>query len=213
MNRFLFLTLLIIGFSAGCGPQEAPKGTSDKGVAPLRPWKLICLGGSSTIGEDIPPGQAYPAQLEERLQQQIDQAIKVVNAGIRGETIEGAGLRLSWILQQRLDAFLLALGEEVVDQQLPEKQARQLWENIFKTLRRAYPEIPIFILPLQSPNELSPWWRDAKEAYELIILRPNWPLIVGNARPTMEVWSAEDQAAVAAWLADELHHWPIQYDQ
>ncbi|MEL7424806.1 MAG: GDSL-type esterase/lipase family protein [Bacteroidota bacterium] len=213
MNRILLLSILIIGISASCGQQEPQSVATAEGAPPLRPWKLICLGGSSTIGEDIFPTQAYPARLAGALQNAVGQPVKVVNAGIFGETIEGAGLRLSWILQQRLDAFLLALGEEEIDQALSPEEARQMWEGIFQTLRSAYPQIPVFVLPLEPVDQLPAWWAELQASYEVMILQPDWQTMIGNREPAAGPWTEEHQAAVAEWLTEQLKDWPVQYYQ
>ena len=212
MNRFTFLILLIGVYTTACGP-SAPEETADaETVSPQRPWKLVCLGGSSTIGENMAPEQAYPAMLADALAQ-AGQRVKVVNAGIKGETIAGAEARLSWILQQRLDAFLFALGEEKADELLSEEQQKQLWQSLCTNLRNAYPEIPVFVLRLGKHEQAPSWWDELQESYQLTLLQPNWQDVFDRTLDDQETWSAEDHAALAQWLANQLHDWPTQHYQ
>ncbi|MEL6972733.1 MAG: hypothetical protein AAFO02_21385, partial [Bacteroidota bacterium] len=89
----------------------------------------------------------------------------------------------------------------------------QMWESIFQTLRGAYPQIPVFVLHLQSADQLPAWWSALQASYEVTILQPDWRTIIGNRQPTTEPWTEEQQATVAEWLAEQLEEWPVQYYQ
>ena len=67
----------------------------------------VTLGFTAGIG--VSTESAYPAQLARLLEADGYQA-KVVNAGIKGETVQGSFERVAWLLQQRFDIFVLATG-------------------------------------------------------------------------------------------------------
>src|SRR3954464_4773001 len=72
---------------------------------------MVFFGDSLTAGYglDDPAAQAYPA----RIQEKIDAAgmrWHVVNAGLSGETSAAGLRRVDWILRQKIDLFVLALG-------------------------------------------------------------------------------------------------------
>lgn len=121
------------------------QGGTDKetATAPLRQpqerWKLICLGDDVVIGRGLDPGQAFPAQLEQLLQATSTAKITVVNAGIKGETSVGANERIEWILQQRFDAILLALGanEEI------NAEVYRAREEMIQKINRAQPTVAV----------------------------------------------------------------------
>ncbi|MEM1216411.1 MAG: GDSL-type esterase/lipase family protein, partial [Bacteroidota bacterium] len=79
------------------------------------------------------PQSVYPALLEKQLQAVSDHEIIVVNAGITGETSKGANERVEWILQQRFDAILLALGTNDVGQRQVLQARCELVEKIRRT--------------------------------------------------------------------------------
>lgn len=173
MKRIFRIFILSLFVLSGCreaspGEQRVNQATP---AATERPWKLICLGGSTTVGVGVDPQHAFPAILEDILNAEAS-AVKVVNAGIRGETLAGAEARIAWILQQRLDAFLIALGEEAADTQLSAEQEALLWQRLLTSLRNAYPDIPVYILPLfatSGPKDAE-MWSQLRETFKLQVL-------------------------------------------
>jgi acyl-CoA thioesterase I len=70
---------------------------------------IVAFGDSLTQGHILPEKEAYPAQLEAKLKSE-GHAIKVMNAGINGETSSGALSRVKWILSLRPDIVILETG-------------------------------------------------------------------------------------------------------
>jgi acyl-CoA thioesterase-1 len=58
---------------------------------------------------NIEQGQAYPA-LVERMLRDEGVAVRVQNAGVSGDTAAGGGRRLAWVLRQKPDVVVVALG-------------------------------------------------------------------------------------------------------
>jgi acyl-CoA thioesterase-1 len=71
---------------------------------------LVFFGDSLTAGYGLDdPDEAYPSLI----QQKIDEARlpwHVVNAGLSGDTTAGGLRRLDWVLKQKTDLIVLALG-------------------------------------------------------------------------------------------------------
>lgn len=195
----------------GCQHSNEPSQEASANSTTLRHWKLVCLGGSTTIGTGLSPEQAYPAQLAGLLQTS-GQAVKVVNAGIQGETVTGAASRVAWILQQRIDAMLLALGEEPTEAQLSMEQKKANWQQLLSTIRAAYPELPVYILSMErtDTDQATPLWDKLKATYQVRVLEPNWAQIAPGASEALD---EEAQRSLAKWLAQQLHELPEQYYQ
>lgn len=71
--------------------------------------KLVIIGDSITEGYGVSQDQAYPTLLQKK----IDDAKKswrVVNSGISGSTAASAASRVRWVLKQKPDLILIALG-------------------------------------------------------------------------------------------------------
>lgn len=121
----LALTLVIPGL-AGCDAgtsemaEEAPvqpaaapapastgaaPATDRTGEGPL----VIFLGDSLTAGFGLAGDQAYPALLEKSLNAE-GTPVRVLNAGVSGDTTAGGLARLDWLLKQKPDVLVVGLG-------------------------------------------------------------------------------------------------------
>lgn len=69
----------------------------------------MAYGDSLTAGYGLSQNEAFPARLEEKLKAR-GHDVKVINAGVSGETSAGALTRLEWTLQQNPDYVILASG-------------------------------------------------------------------------------------------------------
>ncbi len=70
---------------------------------------VIFLGDSLTAGLGLDEAQAYPALLGERLQR-AGEPVRVLNAGVSGDTTAGGLRRLAWLLGQHPAALVVSLG-------------------------------------------------------------------------------------------------------
>ncbi len=70
---------------------------------------VIFLGDSLTAGYGLSAEQAYPALIEAYLNE-TGQQVRVVNAGISGDTTAGGLARLDWLLRQQPDILVVCLG-------------------------------------------------------------------------------------------------------
>jgi len=70
---------------------------------------IVAMGDSLTAGLGVNENEAYPAQLERKLQA-AGFHWRVVNAGISGETSSGALSRINWMLKLKPDIVVLETG-------------------------------------------------------------------------------------------------------
>lgn len=70
---------------------------------------IVAMGDSLTAGLGVNENDAYPAQLERKLQA-AGLHWRVVNAGIGGETSSGALSRINWVLKLKPDIVVLETG-------------------------------------------------------------------------------------------------------
>jgi acyl-CoA thioesterase-1 len=97
--RGRLLGLLALAVSTGC-PLFAGRAEG-----PL----VAFLGDSLTSGWKLPPEQAYPARVQRALRER-GRPIRVLNAGVSGDTVAQGGERLEGVLRQRPDVLVVALG-------------------------------------------------------------------------------------------------------
>jgi len=105
------LLLLLVFFLTGCERQDSPADTNPQLPQPAKIYDgtIIALGDSLTAGMGVAEEEAYPALLEEKLQQN-GYNWQVINAGISGETSSGALARINWIIAQQPDIVILETG-------------------------------------------------------------------------------------------------------
>ena len=126
--QMAFLALLAAGTLglAGCDNQSASQSTSapqttetapatapaftppPQPEAPQRPL-ILFLGDSLTAGLGLESHQAYPALIQQRLDD-AGYDYEVANGGISGDTTSGGRSRMNWMLRQPVDIFVVALG-------------------------------------------------------------------------------------------------------
>lgn len=71
--------------------------------------EILAFGDSLTAGYGLPASEAFPAQLEAQLKKEgVD--VKIVNAGVSGDTTTDGLARLDWALADKPDIVILALG-------------------------------------------------------------------------------------------------------
>jgi len=102
------IALTICTILGGCEREKEPAALlSSKAAAPQ--GTIVAVGDSLTAGYGVPESEAYPAQLEKKLQQ-AGYRWRVVNAGISGETSSGTLARIDWILKLKPDIVILETG-------------------------------------------------------------------------------------------------------
>ena len=77
--------------------------------APASAATVVALGASNTFGKGVARSQAYPAQLEAILRAK-GANVRVVNAGINGDTTEGMLRRLDQVVPKGTSAVILQPG-------------------------------------------------------------------------------------------------------
>jgi acyl-CoA thioesterase-1 len=77
--------------------------------AAARTLRLVALGDSLTAGLGLSPGKAFPDRLEAALRAK-GWDVKVINAGVSGDTAADGLARYDWSVPQDADALIVELG-------------------------------------------------------------------------------------------------------
>ena len=83
-------------------------GRSTAAVREDRP-KIVAFGDSLTAGLGVAQEEAYPAQLQRRLEA-VGYRYRVINAGVSGDTTAGGVRRVEWVLNSKPAIVILELG-------------------------------------------------------------------------------------------------------
>lgn len=129
-------------------------------TAAAAPKTVLFYGDSITAGYGLDPDQAYPAVIQKK----IDAAgldWRVVNAGLSGETTAGGLRRLDWILRQRVDVFVLALGGNDGLRGVAPDVTRRNLQTIVDRVRARYPDAIVVIAGMQMPTSMGPEYTTA----------------------------------------------------
>lgn len=111
MTHALLLPALAVALGSllgGCDRKTTPAPASSRAQAAAA-GTIVAMGDSLTTGYGLNEAEAYPAQLEKKLQA-AGYNWKVVNAGISGETSSGALSRVEWVLRLTPDIVILETG-------------------------------------------------------------------------------------------------------
>jgi acyl-CoA thioesterase-1 len=133
-------------------PPSAPAAAPATMPSSRTPIVLI-LGTSLTAGFGLPdPALAYPALL----QQKADSAglrVRIVNAGVSGETSAGALRRLDWVLQEPVSVFVLETGANDGLRGQDPDSLRSNIEGILDRVRRQQPPPGVLLVGMEAlPN-------------------------------------------------------------
>lgn len=115
MRTTLFLLSLFL--VAACSPEDpavpvraaVPPPPPSAAVPAANEPLVVFLGDSLTAGYGLGGEQAYPALVEKRLEAE-GVPIRVLNAGVSGDTTAGGLARLDWLLSQKPDVVVVGLG-------------------------------------------------------------------------------------------------------
>jgi acyl-CoA thioesterase-1 len=153
---------------AADAPQPAAATADTAATARDTTGVILFLGTSLTAGYGVGAEHAYPAII----QQKLDSAaypMRVVNAGISGETSAGGLRRIDWSLQQPVRILVLELGANDGLRGLSIADMRANLEGIIEKTRARYPAAAIIIAGMEAPPNLgSVYTRDFRNTFRAL---------------------------------------------
>ncbi len=118
--------------------------------ASARALRLVVLGDSLTAGLGLPPGEAFPDQLQAALRAK-GWDVDVVNAGVSGDTAEDGLARYDWAVPADADALIVELGANDMLRGLPPDETRAALTAILDKAKAAH--LPTLIAGMRAaPN-------------------------------------------------------------
>jgi acyl-CoA thioesterase I len=141
------------------------------------PKVILFFGDSLTAGYGLSTEEAFPALLEKELNK-TDKKVKVVNAGLSGETSAGGLSRIDWILRQPVDIFVLELGANDGLRGLPIEQTRLNLQSIINKVKAKNPNCKIVLAGMMVPPNMGKQYTDDfKNIYPDLARKNNATLI------------------------------------
>jgi len=134
-------------------PAAPPPVTTAPSPLPAAAPAVVFLGDSLTAGLGLPADQAYPALLARELPADGFR-VRVVNAGVSGDTTAGGLRRLRWLLAQHPAVVVVGLGgNDALRGQPPAEIERNLREIVTQA-RQAGAQV--LVLGMQIPPNYGP---------------------------------------------------------
>ena len=120
-------------------------------AAEPRPAVIVAFGDSLAAGLGLPQDQAFPAQLEAALKAR-GHDVRVINAGVSGDTASAALKRLDWALPEDASAVIVELGGNDALQGIPPEGTKQALEAILRKLQAR--GLPVLLAGMEAPRNM-----------------------------------------------------------
>ena len=136
---------------------------------------VIFLGDSLTAGLGLDEEQAYPARVAAKLAAQ-GKTVKVINAGVSGDTTAGGLARIDWLLRQHPDILVVGLGGNDGLRGLPLADTEKNLRDIIRRGQAA--GVRVLLLGMQIPPNYGPDYVNGfKSMYPRLAKELNVPLV------------------------------------
>ena len=118
-----------------------------------KPVTLLVLGDSLSSGLGLSPQEAFPAKLEQALKLRYPD-IRIINAGVSGDTAADGLARLEWALTDDVGGLIVELGANDALRGLDVGQMERALNGIMAAA--AAKKLPTLILGMKAPPNMGP---------------------------------------------------------
>ena len=125
------------------------------------PVTIAALGDSLTQGYGLPARQGFVPQLENWLTHQ-GQDVRVVNAGVSGDTTAGGLARVAWTLTPEVSAMIVTLGGNDLLRGIDPEVSRANLSGILAAAEEA--QVDVLLIGMQAPGNYGPEYKAAFDA-------------------------------------------------
>jgi acyl-CoA thioesterase-1 len=154
----IYCPILIMLIIAACGNKKSASTDSTAAANTQSDTSstknVLFFGDSLTAGFGLDdPNDAFPGVVQKK----IDSAklhYHIINAGVSGETSAGGKGRISWILHQKIDVFILELGANDGLRGIPVKETTENLQAITDSVKARYPKAKLVLLGMQVPPNM-----------------------------------------------------------
>lgn len=115
--------------------------------------RIVIFGDSITAGYGLDPEQAFPAKIQEKVDE-LGWNMNIINAGVSGETSAGGLRRIDWVLQREIDIFVLELGGNDGLRGIEPEVTRENLQSIMDKVWSRYPETRIILTGMEAPPNM-----------------------------------------------------------
>ncbi|MGB5369335.1 MAG: arylesterase [Flavobacteriaceae bacterium] len=159
LNLCYFLCLSLMVACGESTDKKAGKGQNVE-VTPSTEIKkdsdtkiIVFFGNSLTAGYGLDTEEAFPALIQNKIDS-LQLNYTVVNSGLSGETTTSGKNRLDWVLNQKIDVFVLELGANDGLRGIPLGETRKNLQEIIDAVKTKNPETKIILAGMQIPPNM-----------------------------------------------------------
>ncbi len=131
-------------------------------TATAEPVVIAALGDSLTQGYGLVEQDGFVSQLERWLQENGAE-VRLINAGVSGDTTAGGAARVEWTLTPDVDAMIVALGGNDLLRGLDPDLSRANLTAILSAAETS--DVDVLLIGMQAPGNYGP---DYKQAFDTI---------------------------------------------
>jgi acyl-CoA thioesterase-1 len=161
--KFCYFSVLLILLSCGTDTskkenksENTTESTEKKSEEKSKTKTILCFGDSLTAGYGLDnTDEAYPALLQKMIDS-LSLDYTVINSGLSGETTAAGKNRIEWVLNQKVDVFLLELGANDGLRGVPLQETRKNLQTIVDAVLKKNQETEIIIAGMQLPPNMGP---------------------------------------------------------
>ena len=165
---------------------------------------IAALGDSLTQGYGLMQSDGFVPQLEGWLEQQGAE-VRLINAGVSGDTTAGGLSRVDWTLTPDVDAMIVTLGGNDLLRGLSPEQARSNLEGILKAAEAA--DVEVLLIGLEAPGNYGEAYKQQFDAiYPELAEAYGTGYLATFFAGLIEEGETADPAKLGAWFqADGIH--------
>ncbi|MEP4197930.1 MAG: arylesterase [Aliishimia sp.] len=131
-------------------------------VSLAEPITVAALGDSLTQGYGLVEDQGFVPQLQRWLDAN-NADVRIINAGVSGDTTAGGLSRVTWTLTPEVDAMIIALGGNDLLRGIDPKTVRTNLNGIMQAAQDA--DVAVLLVGMQAPGN---YGQDYKSAFDAI---------------------------------------------
>lgn len=145
-------------------------------AAPLRAEEvtILALGDSLTQGYGLVESEGLVPQLQAWLEAE-GADVRLINAGVSGDTTAGGAARVEWSLTPDVDAMIVTLGGNDLLRGIDPALVRANLETILDTAKKK--DVPVLLVGMRAPGNYGPDYTevfnaiypDLSQAYDVVL--------------------------------------------
>lgn len=156
----IVMNVVILSFLFRCNTKEqipnkenAVKTTESNASKTDSTKQILFFGNSLTAGYGLSEENSFPSLIQNIIDS-LGLSYKTINGGLSGETTASGRSRLSWVLNKKVDVFVLELGANDGLRGIAIEETKRNLQAIIDTVQKVKPSAAIVLAGMKIPPNL-----------------------------------------------------------